>query len=159
IAVGVIVLLGLFYFLLKPGSQPPRGLPPITPAEWLVYRVAPQDRSAPGLLWRSEYFDTRVVVVVIGAILLIGLLVMWVDAYWLRLPVSMALLPDGHSVLPSLLIMGLATVLAYYLPHRFRSEFNNRGLLSYRMGSQEPAKAWFLRRWVPPFTQSAEHRL
>jgi hypothetical protein len=97
-------------------------------------------------------------VVVIGAILLIGLLAMWIDAHLLGRPVSMAFLPNGHSILPSLLLMGVAVVLAYYLPHRFRSEFNNRGLLSYRTGAQEPAKAWSLRRWVPPFKEGAEPR-
>jgi hypothetical protein len=163
--IGGVILLPVLLFLcmlMKPRSRAPRDLPPITPVGWVEWLASQgfgtsraQDSSQTGpaqdVPSRLEYLDAQRAVVVIGVIFIIGLMTMWVDADLRGLPISLALLPDGHSILPSLLIMGVAAVLAYYLPHRLRSEFNKQGLLTYRSGSQEPAKVWSLRRWVPPF--------
>ena len=152
IAIGIILLLWLVFVLLQPASQNPGGFHPITRLKSLVsWRFVPSETGA-----YAEHVDMPSMVVVIGAILLIGLSAMWLDARVLGLPVRTSPVPDGHSVLPSQLIMGAAGLLACYLPYRFRSEFSDRGLLKYRLRPQEPAKISFLRRWVPPLEKSEE---
>jgi hypothetical protein len=82
-------------------------------------------------------------------------------AHWFHWPVrsaSWAVWPDGHSVLPSIFLAGIAGLIAHHLPYRFEVGLRRQGLLTLDpvaqfvgqdamtdSGSPPPADSWVLR--------------
>lgn len=100
------------------------------------------------------------------AFLLAVVLSLRLDAWLLHRSVSWSPWPDGHSILPSLVLAGLSGIIAHHLPYRFEVGLRRQGLLTRRPDAQPghpvggaaaepsaPADSWVLRRWVPSFSR------
>jgi hypothetical protein len=73
---------------------------------------------------------------------------------WLGHQVSPSLLPDAHSVLPSIALFALVLVLALRLPDEFREEIEGRGRL--RRQGDDDMYEWGLRSWELPEDREEE---
>jgi hypothetical protein len=116
----------------------------------LARRPTPDVPVPPGSQLLRATFLVGIVIALISSCLVL-------DTWVLDLQISHDLLPDHHSIVPSVFLMGSAAVLALYLPGRFKRQLMGQAGFQAKEG-EKVKRIWGLKRWSPPLAPGDEER-
>ena len=131
-----------------------------------VPTTPPESETAEASLtsyWEPNVTRGMFAAVLAGGVALLPLIFFWLDTSPVvrsePRQISLSLLPDGHSVLPTLLIYELVAILALYRPYAFHKEIEGRGRIrieKHKLGLE--ADVWDLKQWCPPLERTREQK-